>query len=218
MALNAARDEHGTIALSNGVYADAAVFYIDLCGDPTQTLLVEGETIVYQVICALLVQVSFETPVPKAADLIGKVADMSCYLLRDFLRNPTYASRALTEAIKQPSTEFFRKTMLGCVKPGKEGVRIEIPMRLHEIHPPSKATMKCVRSYLQQTASDRMEVQRCCNPLCHEAIAITEEAALFCQCEDFFYCGKACQTAHWKKHKSSCSWQAAKKKKGSGKP
>jgi hypothetical protein len=135
------------------------------------------------------------------------------YLKRELCTKKA-AKNALVSALSQDDLKNFRSTLIGCFKPN-----VKIP-RVGDVPRPKEEEKTSVPStpMADTSVGDENATAICDNPGCgKKGKRYGENALLGCPCKLVFYCGRDCQVANWKAHRSTCPHHLAKQrgKKGS---
>jgi hypothetical protein len=123
-----------------------------------------------------------------------------------YLQTPASAKEAFLQALKPPTVEHFRRTILGYWDPN--GLIVFITPRQDE-RTIRKRDKGFARDLVRATAPIA-RFSNCCNPPCHRPDGY--QKLMCCPCKAVSYCGKTCQRTHWKDHKRFCAWHQSKNK------
>lgn len=127
-----------------------------------------------------------------------------------YLRDKDYAKRALVEATKKPSVEWFRQTIGGCCDPRSPidfaALKLEPPTERSSIREALRSSRKNIAVANDETLYGRYDNIQCRK---HKAM---QKAFKACPCHKAFYCDKNYYKAAWKEHKRKCEWYMAKMK------
>ena len=124
--------------------------------------------------------------------------------LKPKFRKKAVARKALLKALQTNSVEEFHAAVSSCavdprrfkfdeVQCNSMVVAQELKRRVTE------STRSTIRTLTQEAGS------LCDNPSCTQENELLDKPSRCSRCKAAFYCSRACQVAHWKEHKQSCS-------------
>jgi len=134
-------------------------------------------------------------------------------LLKKTFRKKTMARRILDLAFQKQSVEDFRKIVLSCRNPSRNGKNMTFCIQPTKESLQSSSEDESTRAAREALRSKlNMSITICCGgPDCTATCDGKDITFMKCPCKGQFYCQKSCQVAHWKEHRKTCTYYAKMK-------
>ena len=167
----------------------------------------EDEAMLF-LLSALLYLAGFRNFRGRTRELILMQGPQYVSLLKDEYQTSDSARKLLESALSVPSKRHFREVIMGAK--GAEIILYGKETAIRADRRPGKTVQEKVLESFDQTSSRgrNIDVFSCDGPGCSKMG--DEKVMKSCPCKGAYYCGVACQSKDWPKHKKCCSYHKKK--------
>ena len=167
----------------------------------------EDEAMLF-LLSALLYLAGFRNFRGRTRELILMQGPQYVSLLKDEYQTSDSAHKLLEKALSVPNKRHFREVIMGAK--GAEIILYGKETAIRADRRPGKTVQEKVLESFDQTSSRgrNVDVFSCDGPGCSKMG--DEKVMKSCPCKGAYYCGVACQSKDWPKHKKCCSYHKKK--------